>query len=128
LDLLIRECFSIDMASSSWAAAEGAHPVVSDEEWIQARLALLEEEKAHSKATAALATKRQALPHRIVKQDYTFTGQGDKIVPLSLMFGASEQLVVYHLMMGGNTGCVFYGRQKCFVFALMLLPLYMMCI
>jgi len=43
--------------------------VVSDQEWIAARIALLEEEKALSKATMALARKRAALPCRVV-QDY----------------------------------------------------------
>lgn len=43
--------------------------VVSDQEWIAARIALLEEEKALSKATMALAEKRAALPCRVV-QDY----------------------------------------------------------
>jgi len=43
--------------------------VVSDEEWITARLALLEEEKALSKLTMNIATKRAALPWRVV-QDY----------------------------------------------------------
>ena len=43
--------------------------VVSDQEWIAARIALLEDEKALSKATMALAKKRAALPWRVI-QDY----------------------------------------------------------
>ena len=43
--------------------------IVSDQEWIAARIALLEDEKALSKATMALAKKRAALPWRVI-QDY----------------------------------------------------------
>ena len=80
--------------------------IVTDEEWTKTRLLLLEEEKHLSKATAALAQKRAALPWRIV-QDYHLVGANGEST-LSNLFGQEQdQLIVYHMMMGaGSTqGC-----------------------
>jgi predicted dithiol-disulfide oxidoreductase (DUF899 family) len=38
--------------------------VVSDEEWVKARIEFMEYERAHKEATLALAEKRRSLPWR----------------------------------------------------------------
>ena len=70
---------------------------------MEARVALLAEEKALSKATVALAKKRAALPWREISKDYEFVGSTGT-TKLSSMFGQDQnQLIVYHMMMGkGN--------------------------
>jgi predicted dithiol-disulfide oxidoreductase (DUF899 family) len=72
-------------------------PVVSAEEWQQARDELLVLEKAHTRATDALAARRRRLP--MVKFDggYPFEGPDGSQSLLDLFEGRS-QLVVYHFM------------------------------
>jgi predicted dithiol-disulfide oxidoreductase (DUF899 family) len=75
------------------------HEVVSREAWVEARKALLVEEKAHSRARDALSRKQRALPWVKIEQDYAFdTPQGKK--SLSELFGDASQLIVYHFMFG----------------------------
>jgi predicted dithiol-disulfide oxidoreductase (DUF899 family) len=71
--------------------------VVSQEEWIAARKALLQKEKAHMRAGDALAAERRALPWVKVEADYVFdTTSGPKT--LAELFGGCRQLIVHHLM------------------------------
>jgi predicted dithiol-disulfide oxidoreductase (DUF899 family) len=71
--------------------------VVSRAEWLAARKALLEREKAHTRATDALNADRRRLPMVAVEKDYRFTGpQGE--VGLADIFEGRGQLVVYHAM------------------------------
>ena len=49
--------------------------VVSREEWIRARVALLEREKALTRARDELAAERRRLPMVEVAKDYRFTGR-----------------------------------------------------
>ena len=72
--------------------------VVSDEEWVQARIAFMEDEKAHKAATLALAEKRRSLPWRKVTEDYVFDGGELGKKSLSEIFGKADTLFVYHLM------------------------------
>src|SRR5579872_7139875 len=51
-----------------------AHKIVSQEEWTQARKALLAKEKALLKAHDALAAERRALPWVKVEKNYEFEG------------------------------------------------------
>ena len=78
----------------STAASE---EVLSREDWLKRRVDLLNEEKAISKATAALAEKRRHLGMVLVS-DYRLDGS-DGPTTLSSLFGESDQLIVYHLMM-----------------------------
>jgi predicted dithiol-disulfide oxidoreductase (DUF899 family) len=83
--------------------------VVSQDQWIAARRALLAEEKALTAARDALAAKRRALPWTRVTKDYVFEG-ADGPVSLSDLFDGRSQLVVYHFMFGpewaeGCPGC-----------------------
>jgi predicted dithiol-disulfide oxidoreductase (DUF899 family) len=71
--------------------------VVSRDEWIAARRALLDREKAHMRAGDAIAAERRALPWVKVEKDYTFdTANGLKRLPE--LFGRCQQLIVHHLM------------------------------
>jgi predicted dithiol-disulfide oxidoreductase (DUF899 family) len=87
------------------------HRIVSKEEWLAARKALLADEKAFTHARDALVARRQALPWIKVDKTYTFdTPHGRKT--LAELFDARSQLIVYHFMLGpeweeGCTGCSF---------------------
>ena len=71
--------------------------IVSREEWITARRALLEKEKAHMRNGDALAAERRALPWVKVEKAYGFdTKSGPKT--LAELFDRCGQLVVHHLM------------------------------
>jgi len=71
--------------------------IVSREEWRRARVALLAEEKAMTKARDALSTKRRCLPMVEVTDDYKFTGPNGEVSLVDLFDGRS-QLVVQHFM------------------------------
>jgi predicted dithiol-disulfide oxidoreductase (DUF899 family) len=80
--------------------------VVDRERWLDARRALLVEEKALSNAREALAEKRRALPWVAVEEDYRFeTEQGER--SLAALFEGRSQLVVQHFMYGADwqEGC-----------------------
>ena len=87
--------------------------IVSDQDWLAARKALLEEEKAFQAARDALAAKRRALPWRSVDTEYVFeTEQGRK--SLVELFGDASQLLVYHFMFhpewdAGCKSCSFWA-------------------
>jgi predicted dithiol-disulfide oxidoreductase (DUF899 family) len=71
--------------------------VVSRAEWLAARRALLEREKAHTRATDALNAERRRLPMVAVERDYRLTGPDGEIGLLDV-FAGRRQLVVYHAM------------------------------
>jgi predicted dithiol-disulfide oxidoreductase (DUF899 family) len=74
------------------------HPkVVSRAEWLVARKALLEKEKAATRQRDALAAERRALPMVKVEKDYVFDGPGGKR-SLRDLFEGKRQLIVYHFM------------------------------
>jgi len=83
-----------------------AHEVVSREEWLAARKALLAEEKALTKQRDEICRKRRALPWVKVEQDYRFEGPSGE-VSLGALFGDKQQLIVYHFMYapGWTEGC-----------------------
>jgi predicted dithiol-disulfide oxidoreductase (DUF899 family) len=71
--------------------------VVSQEEWIAARKALLDREKAHMRDGDALAAERRSLPWVKVEKAYAFdTQNGPKV--LTELFDGRGQLIVHHLM------------------------------
>lgn len=82
------------------------HPVVSRDEWLEARKALLEEEKALTRQRDAINAKRRALPWVRVEPKYEFVGP-DGQQSLAELFGDRSQLLVYHFMYGENwkEGC-----------------------
>lgn len=71
--------------------------VVSQDEWLKARLELLEKEKAHSRGRDALIQERQALPWMKVEKKYVFDGPNGR-ESLSDLFDGKNQLIVYHFM------------------------------
>jgi predicted dithiol-disulfide oxidoreductase (DUF899 family) len=69
------------------------------EEWLTARIALLEREKELTRRTDQLARERQELPWVSVEKEYRFeTDEGTKT--LAELFDGRSQLLVYHFMFG----------------------------
>src|SRR3954466_12946181 len=71
--------------------------VVSREEWLAARTALLAKEKEMTRARDALNAERRRLPMVEITKDYRFEGP-DGEVGLLALFGARRQLIVKHFM------------------------------
>lgn len=89
--------------------------IASKEEWLKARLALLEKEKALTRLRDELAAERRALPRVRVEKDYRFdTPQGRK--SLADLFEGKSQLIVYHFMLGPDAtepckSCSFWAEH-----------------
>ncbi|MBB5407834.1 putative dithiol-disulfide oxidoreductase (DUF899 family) [Paraburkholderia sp. HC6.4b] len=82
------------------------HPIGTREQWLAARRALLDAEKAHTRQGDELARQRQALPWVRVDKAYRFdTDQGS--ASLADLFKGRSQLLVYHFMFGPDykAGC-----------------------
>ena len=76
------------------------------EEWLTARLGLLEAEKELTRRSDEIARQRQALPWVPVDKDYRFdTDEGS--ASLADLFRGRSQLLVYHFMFGPDyaAGC-----------------------
>ena len=88
------------------ATINARHAVVSRDQWIKARVALLAKEKALTREHDALAQHRRELPWVRVDEHYTFdTPEGPKT--LADLFAGRSQLVIYHFMFGPDwkEGC-----------------------
>jgi predicted dithiol-disulfide oxidoreductase (DUF899 family) len=72
--------------------------VVSPEEWRAARAALLEKEKAATRAQDALNAERRRLPMVRIEKDYVFASADRDDLRLIDLFEGRLQLVVYHFM------------------------------
>jgi predicted dithiol-disulfide oxidoreductase (DUF899 family) len=87
------------------------HAVVSRNEWLVARKALLQREKEETRLRDAVNAERLALPWVRIDQDYRFeTPEGRK--SLADLFAGRSQLIIYHFMLGpdwdaGCPGCSF---------------------
>jgi predicted dithiol-disulfide oxidoreductase (DUF899 family) len=73
-------------------------PVVGRQAWLQARVALLEREKALTKARDELAAERRRLPMVEVTEDYRFTAPDGGTRTLLGLFEGRHQLIVDHYM------------------------------
>jgi predicted dithiol-disulfide oxidoreductase (DUF899 family) len=88
-----------------------SNPVVSREEWLDARRALLATEKEETKLRDKIRADRQKMPWVKVDKTYTFdTPAGKKT--LADLFDGRSQLMIYHFMFGpdweaGCPGCSF---------------------
>ena len=71
--------------------------IVSREEWRAARIELLAEEKAMTRARDALSTKRRLLPMVRIEKDYVFHAVGGTAT-LADLFDGRHQLIVQHFM------------------------------
>lgn len=85
--------------------------IVSREEWLKARKALLLREKEQTRLRDALSAERRALPWVRVEKDYVFDAP-DGARSLSDLFDGRSQLIVKHFMFGpgwkeGCVGCSF---------------------
>jgi predicted dithiol-disulfide oxidoreductase (DUF899 family) len=82
------------------------HPVGTREQWLAARLELLEAEKQLTRQTDAVAQQRQALPWVPVEKDYRFATESGE-ASLADLFNGNSQLLVYHFMFGPDytAGC-----------------------
>jgi predicted dithiol-disulfide oxidoreductase (DUF899 family) len=82
------------------------HATGTREEWLAARLELLQAEKELTHRSDELARQRQQLPWVRIDNDYRFeTDQGS--ATLADLFGGRLQLLVYHFMFGPEytAGC-----------------------
>jgi predicted dithiol-disulfide oxidoreductase (DUF899 family) len=87
------------------------HRVGTREEWLTARIELLEREKELTRRSDELARQRRELPWVPVEKEYVFqTNDGTKT--LAGLFAGRSQLLAYHFMHGplepdGCPGCSF---------------------
>jgi predicted dithiol-disulfide oxidoreductase (DUF899 family) len=72
--------------------------IVSRQEWLAQRAALLAKEKALTHALDELAADRRRLPWEKVEKDYAFDTPGGR-VGLADLFQGRSQLIVYHHML-----------------------------
>ena len=82
------------------------HLTGTRDEWLAARLDLLEAEKELTRQGDAVAEQRQALPWVRIDKDYRFdTDEGS--ASLADLFRGRSQLIVYHFMFGPDykAGC-----------------------
>jgi predicted dithiol-disulfide oxidoreductase (DUF899 family) len=82
------------------------HAIVSQEEWLAARMTLLAKEKEFTKTRDELSRQRRELPWVKVDKPYSFDGQDGKQT-LADLFDGRCQLIVYHFMFGPDwqAGC-----------------------
>lgn len=73
--------------------------IVSQQEWLKARIALLAKEKAFTRSRAQLNAERLALPCFRLDKDYLFDGPAGK-TNLAELFNGRSQLMIQHFMMG----------------------------
>jgi len=91
------------------------HKVGTRDEWLAARLELLEREKQLTRRSDELALQRRELPWVLVEKEYSFeTNEGTKT--LAELFAGRSQLLVYHFMHGPNEpdgcpGCTFAANH-----------------
>jgi predicted dithiol-disulfide oxidoreductase (DUF899 family) len=82
------------------------HTTGTREEWLRARIELLEAEKNLTRQSDAVARQRQELPWVRIPKDYRFdTDEGS--ASLADLFKGRSQLMVYHFMFGPDykAGC-----------------------
>src|SRR5437899_9246585 len=82
------------------------HKTGTREQWLAARLKLLDAEKALTRQSDAIAEQRRELPWVRVDKDYRFdTDEGQ--ASLADLFRGRSQLLVYHFMFGPDfkAGC-----------------------
>src|SRR6202049_2323351 len=82
------------------------HKTGTREEWLAARLQLLEDEKALTRRSDELAQRRQELPWVRIDKEYRFDTD-DGTASLADLFRGRSQLLVYHFMFGPDysAGC-----------------------
>src|SRR5262245_61647972 len=86
--------------------AMAKHRTGTRQEWLGARLALLEAEKEFTRRSDALARRRQELPWVRIDKEYQFDTDAGS-ASLKDLFQVLSQLLVYHFMFGPDyaAGC-----------------------
>src|ERR1044072_4865151 len=82
------------------------HTIGTRQEWLAARLALMQEEKELTRRSDELAQRRQELPWVRIDKQYRFeTDEGS--ASLADLFQGRSQLLIYHFMFGPDykAGC-----------------------
>jgi predicted dithiol-disulfide oxidoreductase (DUF899 family) len=87
--------------------------VASHEEWLKARLELLDAEKEFTRQRDALTRRRMAMPWERVEKSYQFEGLTGTL-SLAELFDECSQLIVYHFMFApdwqeGCKSCSFWA-------------------
>jgi len=90
-----------------------SHAIASQEEWLDARVRLLEREKELTRLHDEVGRERRALPWVPVTADYQFSGPARQ-ASLADLFDGRSQLLVYHFMFGpdwdeGCPSCSFWA-------------------
>ena len=82
------------------------HRIVSKDEWLAARSALLKKEKEFTLLRDKLGQQQRDMPWVLVDEEYLFDGPNGKQT-LSDLFDERSQLIVYHFMYDPNwdAGC-----------------------
>src|ERR1700684_1473509 len=82
------------------------HKIGTREEWLAARLELLDAEKALTRRGDELARQRQELPWVRIDKEYRFETD-DGTASLADLFSGRSQLLIYHFMFGPDytAGC-----------------------
>jgi predicted dithiol-disulfide oxidoreductase (DUF899 family) len=75
------------------------HQIVSRDEWLAARKALLAKEKELTRQRDRLAAERRELPWVGVEKEYVFDAPGGKVT-LADLFDGRSQLIIFHFMFG----------------------------
>ncbi len=101
------------MASERGHTGIEGHEVVSQEDWLTARLELLGKEKEFTRLRDQLSQQRRELPWVRVDREYVFEGPNGKET-LAELFEGRSQLIVYHFMFGpdweeGCRSCSFWA-------------------
>jgi predicted dithiol-disulfide oxidoreductase (DUF899 family) len=89
------------------------HTIVSQDEWLKARLDLLAKEKEFTRLRDKMTAQIRALPWRRIEKDYYFYGSTGKESLVDL-FDGKAQLAIYHFMLGpdweqGCKSCSFWA-------------------
>lgn len=75
------------------------HKTGTREEWLAARIELLQAEKELTRRSDAVARQRQELPWVRIEKEYRFqTDEGSATLPD--LFRSRSQLMIYHFMFG----------------------------
>jgi len=82
------------------------HAIVTREEWLAARKALLRREKEETRLRDAVNAQRLALPWVRIEKDYVFE-MPEGMRGLADLFEGRSQLIIYHFMLapGWEAGC-----------------------
>ena len=79
------------------SAPAAGHKVVSHDQWLKERAALLAEEKALMRQRDEMSRRVRELPWEKVDKNYVFEGPSGRQT-LADLFGPHSQLIVYHFM------------------------------